>query len=231
MRRAWYQVGTTGHFGYPQPEDDYHGATYEAFCLRCGVHGRQRAPLRVRTEPTQKRSQFIALHWVYDALFVRPDVVDAFRGAGITGATFGPVVRHRTGEPLGGWTQLQVAHVLPLALDREGVQPVTCRPENEEANAVGDWTPAKRYPRDYPYGGAPKYHFPKRPQFAAAAFAGAPDVAYSAEWFGSGGVASRMVLFSERVIDLVEGHRWRGLWAHEVALVESGEAQFRASDV
>jgi hypothetical protein len=215
---ARYAIGGRSHLGYPQPEDGWARATYESSCLRCGIHGAQGAPFRFRTEPKAGRSHFLQLNWVFDEVFVRAEVASAFGNARLSGVGMGPAVGHRTGEPLASLVQLQVETVLPPALVTDALQPVTCRPNNEEGE--WPWTPATRFARDYPYCGQRKYHPPARPQFRRAAFAGAPDVVKSAEWVGSGGQAFRVLLVSERVVDLIEAHAWRGLWVKEVALVD-----------
>jgi hypothetical protein len=63
--QAWYEITARSHFGYPQPEDGWLEATYSSTCLRCGIHGSQRAPFRFRSEPKPGRSHFLQLNWVF----------------------------------------------------------------------------------------------------------------------------------------------------------------------
>jgi hypothetical protein len=209
----WYHLYATGQFGYPQPEDGYALATYDStYCDRCGIGGVQRIPFRFRSEPKARHSQFLQLNWVFDEFFVRPEVVDGLTKAGITGVAFGPALRHKTGRTLEMIQQLRVLSVLSAGLDVVGLQPVTCKPDNEEGPPWhGGGQP--RYPPDYPYCGRVKYHWPqKQPlRFRPHPFASAADIVKSFEWFGSGGSASRAILISERVVETIEKHRWRGV--------------------
>lgn len=72
---AWLEMSPWLH-GYPQPEDDYAflGATYENVCTRCGWRDLQREPFRLHGEPRWGKRGIMSLFWVYDAIFVRPEV-------------------------------------------------------------------------------------------------------------------------------------------------------------
>jgi hypothetical protein len=209
----WYHLYATGHFGFPQPESNYAVATYDSgYCDRCAIGGVQRIPFRFRTEPNARHSQFLQLNWVFDEFFVRPEVATGLREAGITGVKFGPALHHRSGRALETIQQLMISSVLSGALDIVGLQPVTCKPDNEEGPPwYGGGQP--RYPPDYPYCGRVKYHWPQGHalRFRDHAFVSAPDIVKSLEWFGSGGSASRAILISERVVETFEKHRWRGV--------------------
>src|SRR5215813_6243668 len=69
----WLELIALGQHGYPQPEDDYHPATYDEsdYCPICGMGGVQNAPFRLRAEPKALHSQFVQLNWVFDELFIR----------------------------------------------------------------------------------------------------------------------------------------------------------------
>jgi len=224
---AWFVASATGQFGYPQPVDEYESLTYSDGCLRCGISGEQRAPFRFLSEPKARHSDFLQLNWLFDELFVTPSVRDELQQSALTGFDFLPALRHRTGEPLQGRVQLRIQTILPPALDPSTLQPVTCRPHNEEwtessqrfedaARAAG----SMRYPPDHPYCGRVKYHRPPStlPNVAASAFEGAPDIAKSNEWFGSGGAAHRLIICSERFVELVKSRQWRGIRFSELQL-------------
>lgn len=75
----WAALSATAHHGYPQPRDDEFGyleVTYDLtdYCEECGVGARQRAPFRMKGEPRWGRRHVLQMHWVYDRLFVKPDV-------------------------------------------------------------------------------------------------------------------------------------------------------------
>ena len=218
----WLDLGTTGHFGYPQPEDTYMEATYDTsdYCDRCGIGGRQDRPFRFRKDPKSKKSHFLQLNWVFGEVFVRPEVRIVLTQASARGVGFMNPVVHKTDALIESFTQLRVLHELPPALQTEGFQPVTCRPNNEESDDGCDGGP-KRYPPDTPYCGRRKYHYCVRgmPRFAREAFTEAPDIVKTHEWFGSGGSADQMILVNRRVADLILDHRWRGVELSPVQLV------------
>jgi hypothetical protein len=217
----WHAIGGTSHFGYPQPESGYARETYDlaGYCERCGAGGVQRHPFRFRSEPKASHSQFLQLNWVFDELFVRPEVRDVFLREGVTGVGFGPALHHRTGRALEGIQQLTILTILPPGLQTEGLQTVTCKPDNEEARS--ELAGPKRYPHDYPFCGLVKYHWRQPLVFAPHTFAEAPDIAKSHEWFGSGGAASRAILVSRRVIDLIKARKWRGLRTDPVSVIDA----------
>lgn len=207
----WYDLSASGHFGYPQPEDDYQYSTYDStYCDRCMIRGAQLIPFRFRSEPKARHSQFLQLNWLFDEFFVRVEVIPEIVAAGITGIEFGPALHHRSGRALESIQQMRIQSVLPAGLVTDGLQTVTCKPDNEEGPpSVG--IGKLRYPPDYPYCGRVKYHWPKPLRFLRQVFASAPDVVKSFEWFGSGGAANRAILVSERFVETIEKHRWRGL--------------------
>ncbi len=73
-RAHFHNIHSTGHFGYPQPEDDfkYLNVTYDAthYCSVCGSGARQVAPFRLRKQPSQAQRALVQLNWVFDEFFV-----------------------------------------------------------------------------------------------------------------------------------------------------------------
>jgi hypothetical protein len=219
---AWYQVGATSHTGYPQPEVGYAAVTYDAsgYCPRCGIGAVQRRPFRFRADPKTSRRRFIQLNWVFDELFVPPDVFTTLEREGITGIGVGPVLDHRTSQPLQSVQQLLVLTILPPALIADGLKIVTCRPNNEEPPLPVGLHGSPRHPEDTPFCGRAKYHMPSRLRLRRNAFAEVPDVVKSHEWFGSGGRAFRALLVTDAVMRLVQALQWRGLWFEPVELAD-----------
>ena len=218
-----YHIYCTGHFGYPQPEDTWQQSTYDpaGYCLRCGIGGVQKHPFRFRSAKAS-HSQFVQLNWVFDEFFVRPVVREVFDAAGITGITFGPAVRHATGEPLAELEQLVIKTSVP-GLVTAGLRTVTCRPDNEEPSSLVLPPSSMRYTPDTPYCGRVKYHWPTPLRFRRNALEGALDIVKSGEWLGSGGQASRAVLVSPRIVEILAAERWRGVKWSEVELVDAGD--------
>ncbi len=216
----WYELFTTGYFGYPQPEGTYALETYDdSHCDRCAIGGNQVAPFRMRSEPNARHSQFLKLNWGFDEIFVRPEVRLVFESLAFEGFEFESVLHHKSGKALETIHQLRIHSTLPVALVPDGLQTVTCKPNNEEGLPwYGGGQP--RYAPDYRYCGRVRYHWPQSQplRFYANAFSTAPDIVKSLEWFGSGGSASRAILASERVIAVIENNGWCGAKWSEIEL-------------
>lgn len=220
----WLQLSALGHHGYPQPEEDfgYQEATYNLseHCPICGIGGVQKAPFRLRAELKASHSQIVQLNWVFDEFFLREEAREGLRGAGITGIDYVAPLLHKNDRPSERVAQMVVKTRLRPALDPTGLQPVTCKPQNEE------WSPGQRLrPAELEgrlYCGRVKYHsMHKGPfRFDRNAFAGAPDVVKSHEWFGSGGSAHRLVIVSQRFRQAVVTAKWRGVSFEPIELVE-----------
>ena len=113
---AWLDMlPNNSALGYPQPdnpedgEPDYLDLTYDrnapGYCPRCNMYKVQRAPFRIKSEPRAKAGAF-GLHWIFDEIFVRPEVYEAvFRPFGLD---YWPVLHHRSGRPLETVLQLKI---------------------------------------------------------------------------------------------------------------------------
>lgn len=225
----WLELSALGHHGYPQPERDfgYKEATYDVSdaCRICGIGRVQNAPFRLRSEFKASHSQVVQLNWVFDEFFLRPEACDGLLGAAITGIDFLAPVIHKNDRPSEQVAQMIVKTTLPPALDPTGLEPVTCKPQNEEWQALQRLIPSRPAPGPHcggPYCGRIKYHrMRKGPfRFGRNAFAGAPDVVKSHEWFGSGGAAFRLVLVSQRFRQCFVAAKWRGVSFEPIELVK-----------
>jgi hypothetical protein len=210
----FFEVLASGHHGYPQPQDDYLRTVYETACLRCGIHGRQIHPFRVRKSPLAPHSAFLQLNWVFDAFFVHPKVADILALAGITGIGFGPVVDHRTGREIDDRVQLLIETIVSCA-ETTRLFAMTCRPDNEEIIRLrGRFPTWKSNFANYPpetYCGRLKHHRPTAVGISNLEDRDLPDVFQTEEWFGSGAGASRLTLASERLVEVVQQLGWRGV--------------------
>jgi len=203
----WFVAYAQGHHGYPQPENNsWERFVYEAPCLRCGVHGPQKAAFHLRRSNRAPHSHFRQVNWVFDAWFVRPEVEGALRAAKLSGLTFRDAIDHKSGRPLEEVRQLVVSTIID-GTDTTKLQPVTCRPNTEEGSPL----PGAKYPPTEPYCGVVKHHPPTCLVVRADSLSGVPDVVSTAAWFGSGGSAFRLTLVSRRFAELVQEHSWRGL--------------------
>jgi len=77
---AWLTIRALLYHGYPEPHDDdgYLELTYDLsdYCEECGIGKRQKAPFRMRGEPKWGKRGLIQMYWVYDELFVTPEVCE-----------------------------------------------------------------------------------------------------------------------------------------------------------
>lgn len=219
---AWLELGTTGHFGYPQPEDEfgYWQVTYDprTVCERCGAGKVQVAPFRFRSEPKASRSQFFQLNWVFDEIFVRPEVRAVFEQERVTGVAYEHPVIHRSGRIIESLHQLRVNTVLPPGHVGDVTRSLVCCAESEGQPNFS------RRPDDGPqrYCGTRRFFWPTRTplQFRSEIFGGAPDIVKSFEWFGSGLAANRAIIISQRVGRIIREQKWRGVVLKPIELID-----------
>jgi len=66
-----------------------------------------------------------------------------------------------------------------------------------------------------PFCGATKFNYQRTDEEAivmpVSVLMSAPDFVRMHEWFGSGGSAGQPILISQRVKDIIDGMKWRGL--------------------
>jgi hypothetical protein len=221
----WLKLDALGHHGYPQPEDDfgYRQATYDLTnsCATCNIGGVQNAPFLLRSEFKAPHSQFLQLNWVLDEFFLRSEAREGLRNAGITGIDFLTPLFHKKNQPSQQVAQMVVRTTLPPSLGPTGLQPVTCKPQNEEWRSAQQTRPYVD-PVGRPYCGKNKYQgMPKGPfRFDRKGFVGAPDVVKSHEWFGGGWSAHRLVIVSQKFRQTVLSAGWRGVRFEPIELVD-----------
>jgi hypothetical protein len=219
----WYRIDT-GQFGYPQPEDTYLEGTYDlsAACLTCGIGKKLRNPFRFSSEPKAKHSQFIGLNWVLDEVFVRDVVKVVFEDQGVTGVEFVRPLRHKTGEPLETIYHVRVGTVLPPALRTEKLRKEKCEMPHD-LDMIKFLTANRSSLVKGPFCSATKFNYPQRDEeeivMPISAFMSAPDLVRMHEWFGSGGYAGRPILISQRVKEIIDRRKWRGLTFSPINLI------------
>jgi hypothetical protein len=212
MDAEWVTV-EVGEFQYPQPEDSYKGGTYDLsdYCEICG-HGKvQDKPFRLKRDFVQKQAKFLGLHWVFDEIFVRPEICRIFNKAGITGVSYAEVIHHKTNQILENVYQMKINLIAEPGLVTDELFTVTCKPNNEESHIEG-LRPSKENSL-LPYCGRIKYHYPliKPIKFMANALKDLPDFVKSYEYIGSGGGATRFILARNRVVRVIKEKGLRGL--------------------
>lgn len=207
----------SGHHGYPEPEESFgYRRVYEDACPRCGIHGRQVHPFRIKQSGLAPRSAFLQLRWVFDAFFVHRNVADTILRSGLTGLEFGPVLNHRTGAEIDERVQLLIPAVVNCA-ETSQLFAITCRPDNEELVKLRTTFPQWRFEWNFPaetYCGRKKTLSPTTLGINRLT-EDLSDLIQTEEWFGSGGLAFRATLASERFVALVRQQGWRGIVFHD----------------
>lgn len=219
----WYHI-STGQFGYPQPEDSYLDETYDLTdgCPTCEIGKRLKNQFRFRSEPKAKHSQFLGLNWVFDEIFVRDVVKSIFEDEQVIGVKFTKPILHKTGQPLKTIYHMLVDTVLPPSLNADGLKSEKCeRPKDPGMIKFLEASGSSLVKG--PFCGSTKYNYPRGDNelitMFESTFSSMPDVVRMSEWFGSGGTASRPILVSERVKEIVNRMKWRGLIFRPIKLI------------
>jgi len=217
---SWFQISALGHHGYPQPQDGWDQVVYspDGGCERCGIHGKQISPFRLRSEPKAHKSDFVQLNWVFGEFFVRQKARLALEEAGITGFQWLAPVIHRSGEPSADVRQMVIERVLPPALSTSDLTFEACRAGAPHPPPGPLYPPSRQA---LPHCGRVKYHRMQRGplEFDATCLVDLPDIVKTNEWFGSGGSADRMLLCSSRFRYAVLDNGLRGLDFEPVSTV------------
>ena len=222
MTTNWYQI-TTGQFGYPQPENSYIDKTYDTFsaCLTCHIGLKQKSEFRFKSEPKAKYSQFIGLNWVFDQVFVRQAVKDIFEIEQITGVEFSQPVINNTGLPVTGLYQLRIDNLVSDGLFTDNLKSEFCElPKDRSMLKFLKANNSKIL--EGPFCGQTKFNFPKgnnNLKIKADAFNNKTDFVRLGYYFGSGGNASRPIIISERVKEIIDREKWRGIFLQKIELV------------
>jgi hypothetical protein len=206
----WFWV-SVGEYQYPQPEEDfgYLRATFnlDNYCENCGIGKSQNAPFRLKAIPKQPNNQFWGLHWEHDAIFVRLEAKRILESENVRGISFAKPVLHKKGLEVDDMWQIHIQTELGAGVDSYNLTKEIC--EYADKRAREEEAALKLIH----YCGRTKYNLPKRGgvTFNEFYFRNAPDIVMSDEWFGSGGKAFRLPIFSERIKRIVEKHKLKGL--------------------
>lgn len=220
----WFLI-TTRSIGYPQPESNfaYITKTYDTSnaCKTCNIGLTQKDEFRFAKEPHAKNNQFLGLNWVFDQVFVRQLVKDVFEQENVSGIDFSRPVLHKTSLPMDGIYQLRVNNLLTSGLLTENLNPEICElPKNPES--LKFLTAIKSKLVEGPFCGQLKYNLPQDDnclKIKSVALDGKPDFVRLGYSFGSGGNAQKPILVSERVKQLIDREKWRGVFLQPIELV------------
>ncbi len=222
MKINWYHI-TTGQFGYPQPENSYVENTYDGStaCLTCNIGLKQKNEFRFRNEPKAKNSQFLGLNWVFDQVFVRQEVKDVFEKEQIKGIEFSQPVINKTGLPVTGIYQLRVDNLISNGLFTDNLETEIC--EYPKDKSVLNFLKAMKSPlAEGPFCGKTKFNFPFADNhliIEADVLKDKPDFVRLDYYFGSGGSANRPIIISERVKEIIDREKWRGIFLKQIELI------------
>lgn len=195
-------------FQYPQPENNFNylKATFELnnYCSVCGIGKIQNAPFRLKSVPKSSSNQFLGLHWVFDAIFVKPEVAQLFIQENIKGISFTHPVLHKSNIEADTILQLHIKTTLEKGFDPYNSKTITCKIKNEE-NCNHD--------ENLNYCNRIKYHHPMIGGylFDMHIFDPGFEIVQSHEYFGSGASASKLLIVSKRIKNLIENLKLKGL--------------------
>ena len=200
IRKApWLWLIPTFEQGYPQPQSTWpiKQSSLELFCSKCCRH-RQIASMRLKKEPHMGRKSFVTPIWTGNT-FCTPEVFEAFEEIGARGFHTRDVVIHKTGEAIKNVRQLCVPGIAnPGMIPYEGLVKKIC--------------PECGQPKYYPY-------VKGMLQIRKEALLPDTDFMLTHEWFGSGYIAFREMLVSNRIANLILDKGWRGVRFKVVELV------------
>ncbi len=204
LTAEWVRLAPLLERGYPQPENGWAALTYENECPRCGAGFRQEAPFHLRKEPYLGRSDFLSLLWTH-TVFCTPKVLDLLKTNGIVGYEVWPSLIHKTKERSKVVSQLIFPHIAQPGLT-----------DGDTSEREHDWGVGLCH-----VCGITKYRYHNRGYMHIKREAILRDVDFqvTSEWFGSGAMASREVLISNRVARLFLEHRLGRILLKPIELV------------
>ena len=185
MRSAeWLTVRSKWYYDYPQPETGYIDITYksELLCTNryCGMEKEQKDSFRFKKTPKWGKRNFCMTNWVHDELFLSPRAKELMEDSDLQGMVFLPVNNKSGQDILEDIFQMQIPYILP-----EGIA--------DQTSCISDIY-------ECPVCGKTKARPTGRGQFVfyKSAFVNTPDFVKSAEWFGAGASASRLIFVSQK---------------------------------
>lgn len=176
----WLTMRSKWHYDYPQPEECYTELTYseENACSKCGMGLVQQDSFRFKRTPKWGRRNFCMTNWVYDEFFVSPKAKELLESSDLKGFSFLNVLNKSGKEALADIYQMQIPYILPESIETSSncIEKVSNCPVCGKRKLLGN--------------GRGQFEFKKE------IFLNALDFVKSAEQFGSGLIASRLILVS-----------------------------------
>jgi hypothetical protein len=200
IRKAeWLRMWVWFEQGYPQPQSTWplSQQSYQLECSNCIIH-QQIDSMRLKKEPHLGKKSFMGTIWTQE-VFATPEVFSGLEALGAKGYEVWNAVIHKTGQPVENVRQLYVPEVAaPGFLPEDDLVRKTC-----------------------PQCGRVKYypHVRGVMQIKKDALPFHSDFALSHEWFGSGYIAWRELLVTNRVAQFIVDRGWQGVRFKVVELV------------
>ena len=180
FKAEWLTMRSKWHYDYPQPEDHYTEMTYseENACSNCGMGLVQQDCFQFKKTPKWGRRNFCMTNWVYDEFFVSPKAKELLESSNLKGFSFLNVSNKSGKEVLADIYQIQIPFILPEGIDTSSncIENVSNCPVCEKRKYLSNERGQFKFKKDI--------------------FLNAPDFVKSAEQFGSGLTASRLILIS-----------------------------------
>ena len=187
----WLRLKSTFEQGYPQPKPHWpiKQLSYEIICPKCAIY-RQTHPMRLAKEPHLGKKSFFSLIWAGE-IFCKPEVILELEQIQAKGYEAWDVVIHKNGKPSEKVRQLYIPGIAsPGVILNDDLVRIIC-----------------------PVCGTTKYY----PHVKGVMYLGReallPDTDFmlTNEWFGSGLIAYREILVTNRVANLVLDKGWQGV--------------------
>jgi len=192
IRKAeWVRLISAFEQGYPQPKSDWplKQLSYENVCPKCGVYN-QVASLRIQKEPHVGKKSFMSPIWVGE-IFCTSEVISALRDVQANGFDAWDVKIHKTNEISAVVQQLYISSVMPSGLEvdnsHDRVVCSICHTTKHSPHVKGSMRIDRK------------------------AFRKDLDFMKTWEWFGSGLIAFREILISNRIACLILDRKWKGV--------------------
>lgn len=185
--------------GYPQPISNWpmKQQSLEILCPKCAVY-KQISNMRIRSDPKLRNKSFMSLIG-NNELFCKDEVFAGLHSIGAKGYERWDTLIHRDGTPSKVISQLFIPEI---------ASPGICFPEEYKFETC-------------PVCGVTKYrpHLKGVINFKKESVPGDTDFFLTNEWFGSGWIAFREIIVSNRVATFILDKGWEGFRMKVISLI------------
>jgi len=201
-KAKWSRLVSTFEQGYPQPKLHWplKQMTYKDVCQKCGTRVQSQS-LRIQHEPSLGQNSFMSLLWCGEILSSQ-NVFEAFAGIKATGYKAWPVLIHKSGRPSEKVSQIYISDIaLPGLIVDENYNRIKCSEcgvTKYDPHMNGLMSLKRR---------------------SLLSLSKETDFVLTYEWFGSGLIAYREILVSNRVAKLILEKGWKGTRLKAVELI------------